>query len=182
MAKFIVQEVITTCFLFWSSFPVQLSSIWFFKNSKTFKILEIPHFSQFLHKNNLQFKFSSNLNSNWCSNPTSNPTSNSNSRIQIHWSWPLVDPGWKCTLYFQVETVQQYNEYCHYVAGLVGIGLSDLFQAANLEDHVDPQLSNAMGLFLQVSPVEMGEIGGVREGEVGKKWKETKKRGKLVGV
>lgn len=27
----------------------------------------------------------------------------------------------------QVETVEQYDEYCHYVAGLVGIGLAQLF-------------------------------------------------------
>lgn len=27
----------------------------------------------------------------------------------------------------QVETVEDYDLYCHYVAGLVGIGLSQLF-------------------------------------------------------
>ncbi len=32
-------------------------------------------------------------------------------------------------LYPQVETVAEYDEYCHYVAGLVGVGLSDLFGA-----------------------------------------------------
>ncbi len=52
----------------------------------------------------------------------------------------------------QVETVEDYNLYCHYVAGLVGIGLSHLFSASGLED---PELknrhdlSNSMGLFLQ---------------------------------
>ena len=43
-------------------------------------------------------------------------------------------------------------QYCHYVAGLVGIGLSRLFSASGLEDHVvgeDAALSNSMGLFLQ---------------------------------
>ncbi|CAI5488704.1 unnamed protein product [Closterium sp. Naga37s-1] len=49
----------------------------------------------------------------------------------------------------EVETVPQYDEYCHYVAGLVGIGLSDLFHAANLEEAFEESLSNSMGLFLQ---------------------------------
>ncbi|CAI6002608.1 unnamed protein product, partial [Closterium sp. NIES-64] len=49
----------------------------------------------------------------------------------------------------EVETVAQYDEYCHYVAGLVGIGLSDLFHAANLEEAFEESLSNSMGLFLQ---------------------------------
>ncbi len=43
-------------------------------------------------------------------------------------------------------------QYCHYVAGLVGIGLSKLFSASELEDSVvgeDTALSNSMGLFLQ---------------------------------
>ncbi|CAI7784967.1 unnamed protein product [Closterium sp. NIES-53] len=52
----------------------------------------------------------------------------------------------------EVETVPQYDEYCHYVAGLVGIGLSDLFHAANLEEAFEESLSNSMGLFLQVRP------------------------------
>lgn len=30
----------------------------------------------------------------------------------------------------QVETVKEYDLYCHYVAGLVGIGLSKLFAAS----------------------------------------------------
>jgi len=51
-----------------------------------------------------------------------------------------------------VATVQDYDLYCHYVAGLVGIGLSDLFSVSGLEnselkDRHD--LSNSMGLFLQ---------------------------------
>jgi farnesyl-diphosphate farnesyltransferase len=52
----------------------------------------------------------------------------------------------------EVVTINDYDLYCHYVAGLVGIGLSDLFSASGLED---PELknrhdlSNSMGLFLQ---------------------------------
>jgi farnesyl-diphosphate farnesyltransferase len=54
----------------------------------------------------------------------------------------------------RVETLQDWDNYCHYVAGLVGIGLSDLFASSTLEDRAlssehGHQLSNTMGLFLQ---------------------------------
>jgi len=52
----------------------------------------------------------------------------------------------------EVESVDDYNLYCHYVAGLVGIGLSDLFSASGLEGPElknRHELSNSMGLFLQ---------------------------------
>nr|AOS51490.1 squalene synthase [Calamus jenkinsianus] len=49
----------------------------------------------------------------------------------------------------EVETVDDYNEYCHYVAGLVGLGLSKLFHASELEELAPDSLSNSMGLFLQ---------------------------------
>lgn len=49
----------------------------------------------------------------------------------------------------EVETIEDYDEYCHYVAGLVGLGLSRLFHAAGLEDLAPEHLSNSMGLFLQ---------------------------------
>jgi len=45
-----------------------------------------------------------------------------------------------------------YIQYCHYVAGLVGIGLSKIFAASGLEDAAigqDDRRANAMGLFLQ---------------------------------
>ncbi|MCO5615050.1 hypothetical protein L7F22_069338 [Adiantum nelumboides] len=48
-----------------------------------------------------------------------------------------------------VETIEDYDEYCHYVAGLVGLGLSRLCHAAGLEDLASDELSNSMGLFLQ---------------------------------
>lgn len=50
------------------------------------------------------------------------------------------------------EDMQQYNLYCHYVAGLVGEGLSLLFSASGLEHKSfgeEKHLSNQMGLFLQ---------------------------------
>ncbi|KMT00351.1 hypothetical protein BVRB_9g216610 [Beta vulgaris subsp. vulgaris] len=49
----------------------------------------------------------------------------------------------------EVETIVDYDEYCHYVAGLVGLGLSKLFHNAGLEDLAPEYLSNNMGLFLQ---------------------------------
>lgn len=51
-----------------------------------------------------------------------------------------------------IRTVESYNLYCHYVAGLVGHGLSDLFVASGLEDAAlakEDRLANNMGLFLQ---------------------------------
>lgn len=52
----------------------------------------------------------------------------------------------------KVHSVQDYDLYCYYVAGLVGIGLSGLFSASGTELPTlkDEQvLSNSMGLFLQ---------------------------------
>ncbi|XP_073389255.1 squalene synthase 1 isoform X2 [Physcomitrium patens] len=49
----------------------------------------------------------------------------------------------------EVLTVEDYNEYCHYVAGLVGLGLTRLFHASGLESFQPDDLSNSMGLFLQ---------------------------------
>ncbi|KAJ1846786.1 bifunctional farnesyl-diphosphate farnesyltransferase/squalene synthase [Coemansia sp. RSA 2708] len=52
----------------------------------------------------------------------------------------------------RVESLDSYNEYCHYVAGLVGHGLSRLFAESKLEDASvgeNLELANSMGLFLQ---------------------------------
>jgi len=52
----------------------------------------------------------------------------------------------------EVVTLEDWDEYCHYVAGLVGIGLSNLWANSMLEDKRFGEmedLSNAMGLFLQ---------------------------------
>lgn len=51
-----------------------------------------------------------------------------------------------------VVTKDDYNMYCHYVAGLVGQGLSRLFASSGLEDPSiarDLDKANEMGLFLQ---------------------------------
>lgn len=52
----------------------------------------------------------------------------------------------------EVSTVAQYDLYCHYVAGLVGVGLSQMFASSGLESAYfarNEALSNHMGLFLQ---------------------------------
>ncbi|CAL9137796.1 unnamed protein product, partial [Musa acuminata var. zebrina] len=49
----------------------------------------------------------------------------------------------------EVESIDDYDEYCHYVAGLVGLGLSKLFHASGSEELASDNLSNSMGLFLQ---------------------------------
>ena len=51
-----------------------------------------------------------------------------------------------------VISSEDYDLYCHYVAGLVGHGLTRLFACSGLEDPAigkDMYLANSMGLFLQ---------------------------------
>lgn len=52
----------------------------------------------------------------------------------------------------KVTSVVDYDLYCHYVAGLVGIGLSGLFSVSGVESarlKEEKNISNSMGLFLQ---------------------------------
>lgn len=52
----------------------------------------------------------------------------------------------------KITSIDDYNLYCHYVAGLVGIGLSELFAASEIESNelkTKEVLANSMGLFLQ---------------------------------
>uniref|UniRef100_G1KIG7 Squalene synthase n=1 Tax=Anolis carolinensis TaxID=28377 RepID=G1KIG7_ANOCA len=52
----------------------------------------------------------------------------------------------------KVESEKEWDKYCPYIAGLVGIGFSQLFFASKLEDPIvvqDMELTNSMGLFLQ---------------------------------
>jgi phytoene/squalene synthetase len=56
-----------------------------------------------------------------------------------------------------MQGVPTLCRYCHYVAGLVGIGLSELFASSGLEDESfggAEELSNHMGLLLQVQKEE----------------------------
>ncbi|CAD6578312.1 MAG: bifunctional farnesyl-diphosphate farnesyltransferase/squalene synthase [Alectoria sarmentosa] len=51
-----------------------------------------------------------------------------------------------------VNTIEDYDLYCHYVAGLVGNGLTRLFVESGLANPIlleRPQLQESMGLFLQ---------------------------------
>lgn len=53
---------------------------------------------------------------------------------------------------FSVDTMSAFDSYCHYVAGLVGEGLSRLFGQSGKEDPgigSQLKLSNSMGLLLQ---------------------------------
>ncbi|KAJ4831552.1 hypothetical protein Tsubulata_017981 [Turnera subulata] len=63
----------------------------------------------------------------------------------------------------EVETVDDYDEYCHYVAGLVGLGLSKLFHASGLEDLASDSLSNSMGLLLQKTNIIRDYLEDVNE-------------------
>jgi len=51
----------------------------------------------------------------------------------------------------EIETISEYNDYCYYVAGLVGEGLTEMFNKSNIikDLKVDNKLSISMGLFLQ---------------------------------
>jgi farnesyl-diphosphate farnesyltransferase len=52
----------------------------------------------------------------------------------------------------KLVSIHDYDHYCHYVAGIVGIGLSGLFSTSGIEDpnlKNQIKLSNSMGLLLQ---------------------------------
>lgn len=67
----------------------------------------------------------------------------------------------------KIDSLEQWDEYCHYVAGLVGIGLSQLFAGSGLESAEvgrDQQLANSMGLFLQKTNIIRDYLEDMREG------------------
>ncbi|XP_017278673.1 squalene synthase isoform X1 [Kryptolebias marmoratus] len=67
----------------------------------------------------------------------------------------------------KVGSMQEWDQYCHYVAGLVGIGLSKLFSASQLEDPEvgqDTELANSMGLFLQKTNIIRDYLEDTQEG------------------
>ncbi|XP_074288320.1 squalene synthase 1-like [Silene latifolia] len=49
----------------------------------------------------------------------------------------------------EVETLDDYDEYCHYVSGNGSVGLSKFFHNHASEDMASETLSNSMGLLLQ---------------------------------
>ncbi|XP_041950871.1 squalene synthase isoform X1 [Alosa sapidissima] len=67
----------------------------------------------------------------------------------------------------KVGSMAEWDRYCHYVAGLVGVGLSRLFSASRLEDAEvggDSELANSMGLFLQKTNIIRDYLEDTREG------------------
>ncbi|XP_063078394.1 squalene synthase isoform X2 [Engraulis encrasicolus] len=67
----------------------------------------------------------------------------------------------------KVTSMQEWDKYCHYVAGLVGIGLSRLFSASKLENSEvggDSELANSMGLFLQKTNIIRDYLEDQRDG------------------
>ncbi|XP_036405625.1 squalene synthase isoform X2 [Megalops cyprinoides] len=67
----------------------------------------------------------------------------------------------------KVGSLKEWDKYCHYVAGLVGIGLSRLFSASQLEDPEvgrDTELANSMGLFLQKTNIIRDYLEDQQEG------------------
>ncbi|KAF6023690.1 hypothetical protein EB796_018006 [Bugula neritina] len=79
--------------------------------------------------------------------------------------------GHGMTVFFsrELNTQEDWNEYCHYVAGLVGIGLSKLFSASGLEATVigqDTDLANSMGLFLQKTNIIRDYLEDIIDGRV----------------
>ncbi|XP_006864385.1 PREDICTED: squalene synthase isoform X3 [Chrysochloris asiatica] len=81
----------------------------------------------------------------------------------------LYDPDW-CFMESKEkdrQVLMDFPTYCHYVAGLVGIGLSRLFSASELEDPIvgeDTKLSNSMGLFLQKTNIIRDYLEDQKEG------------------
>lgn len=66
-------------------------------------------------------------------------------------------------------TPHRLFQYCHYVAGLVGIGLSRLFSNSGLEDPLcgqDTLIANSMGLFLQKTNIIRDFLEDLQDGRV----------------
>ena len=68
-----------------------------------------------------------------------------------------------------VESYADWDDYCYYVAGLVGIGLSRLFLASKLETSeklANKSLSNEMGLFLQKTNITRDFAEDLEQGRI----------------
>ncbi|KAJ3047622.1 bifunctional farnesyl-diphosphate farnesyltransferase/squalene synthase [Rhizophlyctis rosea] len=69
----------------------------------------------------------------------------------------------------KVVTLDDYNLYTHYVAGLVGLGLTGLFVASGLENpklENQDKIANEMGLFLQKVNILKDFLTDVKEGRL----------------
>jgi len=68
-----------------------------------------------------------------------------------------------------VDSLEEWDLYCHYVAGLVGHGLSALFSASKLEKPSlakELDISNTMGLFLQKTNIIRDYLEDLEEGRI----------------
>jgi farnesyl-diphosphate farnesyltransferase len=68
-----------------------------------------------------------------------------------------------------VDTCAEWDQYCHYVAGLVGIGLSRLFAQSGLEAAEVGEreaLANSMGLFLQKTNIIRDYLEDLEDGRI----------------
>eukprot|EP00475_Leptophrys_vorax_P004284 TRINITY_DN12553_c0_g1_i1.p1 TRINITY_DN12553_c0_g1~~TRINITY_DN12553_c0_g1_i1.p1 ORF type:complete len:421 (-),score=119.36 TRINITY_DN12553_c0_g1_i1:129-1391(-) len=68
-----------------------------------------------------------------------------------------------------VATLAEWDQYCFYVAGLVGYGLSALFSATKLEVETlkdEKPLSKSMGLFLQKTNIIRDYLEDLEEGRI----------------
>jgi len=68
-----------------------------------------------------------------------------------------------------VDSLDEWDLYCHYVAGLVGHGLSALFSASGLEKKSlakELEISNTMGLFLQKTNIIRDYLEDLEEGRI----------------
>ena len=66
----------------------------------------------------------------------------------------------------EVMDMADFDEYCHYVAGLVGIGLSNLWGVSEMESKdfiCEEKLSNSMGLFLQKTNIIRDYLEDIQE-------------------
>lgn len=69
----------------------------------------------------------------------------------------------------EVLSYSDWDDYCYYVAGLVGIGLSELFLASELESNPlleEKNFSNEMGLFLQKTNIVRDFAEDLEQGRV----------------
>lgn len=72
-------------------------------------------------------------------------------------------------LHRDLVTIEDWDLYCHYVAGLVGLGLSGLFARSELESQwfaTADEASNVMGLFLQKTNIIRDYLEDAHEGRV----------------
>eukprot|EP01095_Lingulamoeba_sp_RSL-Kostka_P018260 TRINITY_DN995_c0_g3_i1.p1 TRINITY_DN995_c0_g3~~TRINITY_DN995_c0_g3_i1.p1 ORF type:complete len:407 (+),score=127.46 TRINITY_DN995_c0_g3_i1:197-1417(+) len=78
-------------------------------------------------------------------------TLNDNYREIIKEITKRMGKGMSDFIHKEIDSVKDWNLYCHYVAGLVGVGLSRMFAVENEDSSFASldDISNSMGLFLQ---------------------------------